>query len=188
MRRNKEKAAGHNYTQLWISRKVLLSTKTCLTGQHSKLSRMAVMNADIKNGYYHANKDLAPSEIVLQLPAIVTIDKAGNQEVNNSSSDENIKFIKDILKTGYDVKDIEKYSIALGDEFRCIYSNLPNITHSCNPNTYHMVQSSKDVVFRASVAIKKGDLITFSKTDITKCNLFRRRQLKTQYITCECER
>jgi len=108
--------------------------------------------------------------------------------VSNSSSDKNIKSIKDTLKTGFDVKDIEKFSIAFGDGCRCIYSDLPNITHSCSPNTYHMVQTTKDVVFRASAGIKKGEVITYSKVDITKCNLFRRRQLKAQCVTCDCKR
>jgi len=122
--------------------------------------------------------------------------KERNKETYKSFSDVNIiKFIKETLKTGYEVKDIEKaiaisekYSIALGNGARCIYSDLPNITHSCSPNTYYMVQTTREVVFRASTAIRKGEVVTYSKADLTKCNLFRRRLLDKQCVVCECKR
>jgi len=66
--------------------------------------------------------------------------------------------------------------------------DLPNITHSCSPNTYHMVLTTKDIVFRAAAPINKGSVITYCKTDMTKCNLFRRRHLQELGISCTCER
>merc|ERR1712106_504402 len=122
--------------------------------------------------------------------------KDRNIEVYNSTSDAAIiKFISETVKSGYETEEIEKaiaiiekFAMRIGNGCCFVYKDLQDIEHSCSPNTYHMIQTSKEIVFRASFAIKKGSVITFCKTDMTKCNLFRRRLLKKLFISCECKR
>ena len=122
--------------------------------------------------------------------------KERNNEEYGPTSDGNIiKFLKETMKSGFDVNEIEqaitiieKFSMPLDGGNRGIYEELPNIAHSCSPNTYYTTHANRDIVFRAAIAIKNGTVVTYCKTDIVKCNLFRRRMLKKFLISCECER
>jgi hypothetical protein len=120
--------------------------------------------------------------------------QASYSDVKDESSDNIVKFLN-TLRCGYDTTEIEK-AIAILDKFSmsldtgalCLYEDLPNISHSCSPNTYHMIQTTQSIVFRAAAPIKCGSVITYCKTDLTKCNLFRRRLLQKLGVDCECER
>lgn len=94
----------------------------------------------------------------------------------------NAVLAKDVLVAS---KDLEAGDIVL---LLPVCEDLPNLTHSCSPNTYHMVQTTQNIVFRAAAPISKGSLITYCKTDMTKCNLFRRRLLQKLGVACTCER
>eukprot|EP00092_Neocalanus_flemingeri_P013011 GFUD01014021.1.p1 GENE.GFUD01014021.1~~GFUD01014021.1.p1 ORF type:complete len:502 (+),score=117.10 GFUD01014021.1:107-1612(+) len=122
--------------------------------------------------------------------------KQRNIEEYDPTSDERIiKVIKNDIKCGFDIKEIEeaiaiieKLTIPLENGAQAIYQDLPNIAHSCSPNTYYNTLTSKGIVFRATAPIKSGTIVTYCKTDMAKCNLFRRRQLQKLFISCECDR
>ena len=122
--------------------------------------------------------------------------KERNLEEYGPTSDGNIiKCMKENIKCGFDIKEIElaiaiieKFSMPLDCGVRGIYEDLPNIAHSCSPNTYFTTHTTHDIVFRAAAPIKNGTVVTFCKVDMAKCNLFRRRLLKKLFVSCECQR
>merc|ERR1712029_546450 len=99
-----------------------------------------------------------------------------------------IKIIRDEMKLekGEDkirkiIRYVEKYSLPL-EKGKCgIYEIVPDLVHSCSPNTYYSVstesQEINKVVFRASKNIRKGESINFCKTSLMKCNFVRRKLL-----------
>ena len=114
----------------------------------------------------------------------------------NDKSDENIliNFIQNILKE-QDAEKIhrsicltEKYSLELEHGCRGVYEGVESLAHSCIPNTYHAVAQNQEMVIRASVNISQGEKIYVCKTDLMKCNHFRRKQLREMGIHCSCER
>ena len=116
---------------------------------------------------------------------------------NNDRSDETriIKFIQNTLKFEKDVDEIQraicltaKYSLSLEHGCEGVHGGVESLAHSCCPNTYHAVEQNQEMVFRASVNISQGEKIYFCKTDLMKCNHFRRKQLQEMKIHCSCER
>jgi len=116
---------------------------------------------------------------------------------NNDRSDETriIKFIQNTLKFEKDVDKIQhaifltaKYSLSLEHGCEGVHDGVESLSHSCCPNTYHAVEQNQEMVFRASVNISQGEKIYFCKTDLMKCNHFRRKQLQEMKIHCSCER
>ena len=114
----------------------------------------------------------------------------------NDRSDENkIKFIQNTLKFEQDVDKIQ-YAICLTDKYSLplehgclgVHGGVESLSHSCSPNTYHAVEQNREMVFRASINISQGEKIYFCKTDLMKCNHFRRKQLQEMGIHCSCER
>jgi len=117
------------------------------------------------------------------------------EEYGPNSDSEIITFINKTIKSSYGIEEIqraimiiEKYAMPLDCGALGIYEDLPNISHSCSPNTYFNSKSSKEIVYRATKDIKNGETITYCKTDMTKCNLFRKRLLTKLCISCECDR
>ena len=59
----------------------------------------------------------------------------------------------------------------------------------CIPNTYFNVGLDGTIFMKASVDIKKGEMVTRSLADVMKCSQFRRKDLEKEYFAdCECER
>lgn len=114
----------------------------------------------------------------------------------NDRSDENkINFIQNTLKFEQDVDKIQraiclidKYSLPLEHGCAGLHQGVESLSHSCSPNTYHAAAQNREMVFRASVNISQGEKIYFCKTDLMKCNHFRRKQLQEMGIHCSCER
>ena len=101
---------------------------------------------------------------------------------------DNLKFEKDVDKIQHAICLIAKYSLTLEHGCEGIYGGVESLSHSCIPNTYHAVEQNQEMVFRASVNISQGEKIYFCKTDLMKCNHFRRKQLQEMGIHCSCER
>lgn len=61
--------------------------------------------------------------------------------------------------------------------------------HSCAPNTRHYYDSEKKLYVVASIAVKKGEEITMTYTDLFWDTTLRRRHLAgTKHFFCRCKR
>merc|ERR1711963_1258146 len=110
-----------------------------------------------------------------------------------------IKIIKDEMKLEKDedkirkiIRFVEKYSLPLENGKCGVYEIVPDLVHSCSPNTYYSVstesQDKNKMIFRASKNIRKGEIINFCKTSLMKCNYVRRKLLEEKGINCSCQR
>merc|ERR1711963_1274407 len=110
-----------------------------------------------------------------------------------------IKIIKDETKLEKDedkirkiIRFVEKYSLPLENGKCGVYEIVPDLVHSCSPNTYYSIsaesQEINKMVFRASKNIRKGEIINFCKTSLMKCNYVRRKLLEEKGINCSCQR
>jgi len=131
-----------------------------------------------------------------QLLKDVNVNFGDFNRTSKEKEDENIvKSIKNLLKSEDElsikrcVYICEKYGVPIENGCIGIYENIPSLQHSCSPNTYYsLTKNNREIMFRASVNINSGETINFCKTDMMKCNYFRRKQLQEMGIHCSCLR
>ena len=72
---------------------------------------------------------------------------------------------------------------------KAFFPELASVKHSCRPNSYFHVNADGTILMKASVNIRKGEMVTRSVVDVMKCSLFRRKELEKEFfIECDCAR
>ena len=143
-----------------------------------------------------ASKDV--KDKVSKLKVDIEQTKKRNKEVYGESSDAKvIEVITKKLKVTTDAAVVER-AVAVVERFsmvvdasrgtKGVYPVLASLTHSCSPNTYHTIWSSKQLVVRAATTLQPGDPVAICRVDTTRCNLFRRRLIKEALVECQCSR
>lgn len=69
-----------------------------------------------------------------------------------------------------------------------IYHKASFSSHSCIPNAMWFIQNNHDLQLRASIAIKKGELVTSSSVNLEDGTFPRLSNLKKLFIDCRCPR
>jgi len=83
----------------------------------------------------------------------------------------------------------EMFGVGLQNGARAIFPTLLTFQHKCSPNTYMTFLPDGRLVVRASVQIKKGELVTRSLVEVMQCTQLRRIELDRSFlIDCQCSR
>jgi len=83
----------------------------------------------------------------------------------------------------------EMFGVGLQNGARAIFPTLLSLQHKCCPNTYMTFLADGRLVVRASVQIKKGELVTRSLVEVMQCTQLRRIELDRSFlIDCQCSR
>jgi len=81
----------------------------------------------------------------------------------------------------------EMFGVGLQNGARAIFPTLLSFQHKCSPNTYMTFLADGRLVVRASVQIKKGELVTRSLVEVMQCTQLRRIDLERSFlIDCRC--
>merc|ERR1719222_73561 len=83
----------------------------------------------------------------------------------------------------------EMFGVGLQNGARAIFPTLLSFQHKCCPNTYMTFLPDGRLVVRASVQVKKGELVTRSLVEVMQCTPLRRIELERSFlIDCRCSR
>ena len=96
-------------------------------------------------------------------------------------------FTSDEILTALGLFEVRGLHIQNGG--KAFYPEVAFMKNSCIPNTYFNVGLDGTIFMKASVDIKKGEMVTRSLADVMKCSQFRRKDLEKEYFAdCECKR